>query len=130
MKKITKKIFAAVCSTAMLAGAAFAPALGILKNTAITASAYSGYINGCHWEYENEMGGYVITKCRNYQHLQSVTIPPIINGEPVVAIADNAFIRNSESNAQYIVNLTMPNTIYKIGKNFFKINNGRIILGV
>ena len=35
MKKITKKIFAAVCSTAMLAGAAFAPALGIIKNTEI-----------------------------------------------------------------------------------------------
>ena len=120
MKQVTKKIFAAICSATMLAGAAFAPSLGIFKNSEIVASAYSNYINGCHWEYELDMGGYAITKCRNYQHLQSVNVPTTINGQPVVAIYDNAFINNSESCAQYIVNITLPNTIYKIGKNFFR----------
>ena len=48
MKQVTKKIFAAICSATMLAGAAFAPSLGIFKNSEIVASAYSNYINGCH----------------------------------------------------------------------------------
>ena len=120
MKTINRKIVAAICSAAMMTGAAFAPSLGIIKDTALTASAYSGYINGCHWEYEMDITGYAITKCRNYQHLQTVNIPSTINGKPVIAIYDNAFINNSERCAQYIKNLTMPNTIYKIGSNFFK----------
>lgn len=117
-----KKIFAAICSVTMLAGtAAFAPdAVLFGSSDAIVAEAYSGYANGCHWEYEMDITGYRITRCRNYQHLTSITIPSVLFGTPVTAIDDNAFVSGGDSNCQYVETVTIPEGVYRIGNCFFQ----------
>ena len=117
-----KKIFAAICSVTMLAGAAASvPALDVFNTSdAIVAEAYSGYYNGCHWEYVQDITGYRITRCRNYNHLENITIPSTIGGQPVIALDHDAFVVGGDSQCEYVKNVTMPNTIYQIGNNFFK----------
>ena len=121
MKHIAMKAFAAIGSAALMACAAFAPSLGIIKeDAAIVASAYSCYAAGCHWEYVQDITGVAITRCRNYNSLQSLNIPNQLGGQNVVAIYNDAFVKGGDSNCQTLINVTMPNTIYKIGNNFFK----------
>lgn len=103
----------------MLAGIpAFVPALDLAKP--VVAEAYSGYYNGCHWEYVQDITGYRITRCRNYNHLENITIPSTIGSQPVIAIDSDSFVSGGDSNCQYVKNVTMPNTIYAIGNNFFR----------
>ena len=126
-----KKIFAAICSVTMMAGAAASvPALDVFSGSdAIVAEAvttYGGWYNGIYWEYVEDYGGYRITKCYNSKydgtHVQYLTVPAQVGSpaKPVVSIDSNVFVNDSASNAQYIKTLSMPNTVFNFGSNNFK----------
>ena len=126
-----KKIFAAICSVTMMAGAtAFIPALDVFQASdavvADAATTYGGWYNGIYWEYEADYGGYRITKCYNTtmsgQHLTTLPVPNKVGSplQPVVSIDKNVFQNNSSSCCQYVQHVTMPNTIFNFGDNNFK----------
>ena len=130
-----KKIFAAICSVTMMAGAAaVAPALGLTASSdALVASAdsptivASENINGVHWAIGytngiNSMAGYKIIEAFNYNCMQNVTVPNVVAGYPVNRIGSDIFY-GTGTNANHIINLTISSGIYGIEQNFFRDNH-------
>lgn len=76
--------------------------------------------NGCKWEFGDTEGGCIIIKCINHAYLKDVTVPAVLNDQPVVAIDDNAFTNTPEYGCEFIETLSMPDTIRQIGDYFFK----------
>lgn len=84
------------------------------------ASATVVTANGCEWVIEQEEDGVIITLCRNRSHLSDLVIPASLNGQPVTELDDNAFVFTPESGCQYVETLTVPDSVVRIGDNFFR----------
>ncbi len=126
MKKTTKKIAALALSGAMLLSglAATSGAQYFLEVPAIVASAYttlppvtSGYAT--YTFFQNSDGKATITRIdlssscpSNY----SLTVPSTLSGLSTQALHDDAF----QNNASKIGNLTLPDSVKRIGFNTFK----------
>ena len=75
--------------------------------------------NGCKWEIIEGSDGCIITQCRNKTHQTEITVPSELNGMPVVEIDDRAFSNSPENGCLFIEKLILPDTILRIGDDFF-----------
>ena len=75
--------------------------------------------SGCIWELLEQPDGYIITRCINAAKLKEITVPPELNGKPVIAVEDNAFSKSPKYSCTFIETLILPDTVRQIGNGFF-----------
>lgn len=123
-----KKIFAAICSVTMLAGAAgIAPAQFAAEPAGITAEAANytfsaadgqAWYNFTFTNGYNSNDGFKITSCQPYQATTTLSFPDYLSDNQghagnITALGDNILKQNTR-----ITSITVPNTVRKIGDYF------------
>ena len=123
-----KKIFAAICSLTMMAGAAaFAPALDVVSDAdaivAEAAASFSGASTEAWYSFTytngyNASAGYKITYYQPYQWVENVHMPDWVTDNDghsgnVTAIGDSILNGNTK-----ILSINVPDTVLYIGNNF------------
>ena len=117
-----KKFLAGAAALVMVMGASVCPAVAVVNNFAVTASADVLKNNGTFY-YQIVHGGKSIEILGLVNaNASEANIPSKIGDLPVTDIGDNAFYNKDHKTKNYLRSVTIPDTVEIIGESAFAYN--------